>query len=292
MMIPVRPLLLLLALATSCLGADAAALTAKGFKVTEKGGVVTALNGSAKGLTVEDFKAIGAITTLTQLNLDGGEVDDANLKLLAGLTALQSLSFNATSFTDDGCKVFASFPKLKSLALFHPSRSNSAFTGAGLAHLAELPEFESLTLAGANTGDAAMLAIAKLSRLKSLRLWHNLETAEGLKALSGMTALKKLHLGQRLPGRPAKPASLTDATIADLVRMSGLEELSLMEARLSGDALLALKGLPTLKKLTIAQVDIPAADIDKLKAALPTVTLDWKPLTEEQGKMLTDKLKL
>lgn len=287
-----RPLLLLLALATCCLGADTAGLTAKGFKVTEKGGVITGLNGSAKGLTADDFKTIGAITTLTQLNLDGGELDDANLKLLAGLTSLQSVSLNATSFSDDGCKVFAGFPKLRSLALFHPSRSNAAFSGAGLGHLANLPEFESLTLAGANTGDAAMTAIAKLSRLKSLRLWHNLETAEGLKVLSGMTALKKLHLGQRLPGRPAKPPSLTNATLTDLARMSGLEELSLMEARLSGDALLALKDMPNLKKLTIAQVDIPAADIEKLKAALPKVAIDWKPLTEEQGKMLSDKLKL
>lgn len=291
-MTPIRPLLLLLALATCCLGADTAALTAKGFKLTEKNGVVTGLNGSVKGLTADDFKAIGAITTLTQLNLDGGEVDDANLKLLAGLTSLQSMSFNATNFTDDGCKVFAGFPKLKNLALFHPSRSNAAFTGAGLAHLASLPEFESLTLAGANTGDAAMHAIAKLTRLKSLRLWHNLETADGMTALSGMTALKKLHLGQRLPGRPAKPASLTNATLADLAKMTGLEDLSLMEARLSGDALLAVKELPNLKKLTIAQVDIPAADVEKLKAALPKVAIDWKPLTEEQGKMLTDKLKL
>jgi hypothetical protein len=286
------PLLLLLALATCCLGADAAALTAKGFKLTEKNGVITGLNGSAKGLTADDFKAIGAIATLTQLNLDGGEVDDTNLKLLAGLTSLQSMSFNATSFSDDGCAVFAGFPKLRSLALFHPSRSNPAFTGAGLAHLAALPELESLTLAGANVGDPALSAIAKLPRLKSLRLWHNIETADGVKALSGMTALKKLHLGQRLPGRPAKPPSLTSATLTDLARMSGLEELSLMEARLSGSALLTLKELPNLKKLTIAQVDIPAADIEKLKAGLPKVAIDWKPLTEEQAKMLSDKLKL
>jgi hypothetical protein len=287
-----RPLLLLLALSLTCAGADTTALTAKGFKLTEKNGVITGLNGSAKGLTADDFRAIGAITTLTQLNLDGGEVDDANLKLLAPLVALQSLSFNATSFSDDGCKVFAGFPKLKNLALFHPSRSNPAFTGAGLAHLAVLPEFESLTLAGANTGDAAMAAIARLPRLTSLRLWHNLETADGLKALGGMTSLKRLTLGQRLPGRPAKPASFTDATLADLARMTGLEELSLMEARLSGAALLALKDLPNLKKLTVSQVDTPAADIEKLKAALPKVAIDWKPLTDEQAKMLTDKLKL
>lgn len=287
-----RPLLLLLALTTCCLGADAAALTAKGFKVTEKGGVITGLNGSTKGFTADDFKAIASVTSLTQLSLDGGEVNDENLTLLAGLVELQTMSFNSTSFSDDGCKVFAGFTKLKSLALFHPSRSNPAFTGAGLVHLATLPQLESLTLAGANTGDAALVAIAKLPRLTGLRMWHNLETAEGLKALSGMTSLKKLTVGQRLPGRPPKPASLCNASLPDLAKITGLEELSLQEARLSGDALLLLKGLPKLKKLTVSQVDTPAVDIERLKAALSGVTIDWKPLTEEQGKMLTDKLKL
>lgn len=287
-----RPLLLLLALTTCCLGADAAALTAKGFKVTEKGGVITGLNGSTKGFTADDFKAIASVTSLTQLSLDGGEVNDENLTLLTGLTELQSMSFNGTSFSDDGCKVFAGFTKLKSLALFHPSRSNPAFTGAGLAHLATLPQFEGLTLAGANTGDAALVAIAKLPRLTGLRMWHNLETAEGLKALSGMTSLKKLTVGQRLAGRPPKPASLCDASLSDLAKITGLEELSLQEARLSGDALLLLKGLPKLKKLTVSQVDTPAVDIERVKAALSGVTIDWKPLTEEQAKMLTDKMKL
>jgi len=287
-----RPLLLLLALTTCCLGADAAALTAKGFKVTEKGGVITGLTGPTKGFTADDFKTIATVTTLTQLSLDGGEVNDDNLRLLAGLSGLQTMSFNGTSFSDDGCKTFASFTKLRSLALFHPSRSNAAFTGAGLVHLAELPEFENLTLAGANVGDAALAAIAKLPRLTGLRLWHNIETAEGLKALSAMTSLRKLTVGQRLCGRSPKPASLSNASLPALAQIQGLEELTLQEARLSGDALLVLKGLTKLKKLTVSQIDTPAADIEQLKAALPNVTIDWKPLTEEQAKMLTDKLKL
>jgi hypothetical protein len=291
-MTPMRPLLLLLAITTCCLGADAAALTAKGFKVTEKAGVITGLSVPAKGLTVEDFKAIGAITTLTQLGLDGDEVNDDNIKLLAGLTGLQSMSCNGCSFGDDGFRTLAGFTKLKNLALFHHARSNPAFTGAGLAHLASLAEFESLTLAGANVGDAALQAIAKLPHLSGLRLWHNVETADGLKALSGMTSLKKLTVGQRLAGRPAKPASLSDVSLPTLAQIQGLEELSLQEARLSGDALLMLKGLTKLKKLTVSQVDTPAADVEKLKAALPNVAIDWKPLTEEQAKTLTEKMKL
>lgn len=287
-----RSLLLLLVFAACCLGADAAALTAKGFKVTEKGGVITGLSVPGKGVTAEDFKEIATITTLTQLGLEGDVANDDNLKLLAGLTNLQNLSGNGCAFGDDGFRTIAGFTKLKNLALFHHARSNPAFTGEGLAHLAVLPEFESLTLAGANVGDPALKAIAKLPHLSGLRLWHNTETVEGLKALSGMTSLRKLTLGQRLAGRPAKPASLSDASLPSIAKIAGLEELSLQEARLSGDALLTLKDLPTLKKLTVSQVDTPAADVEKLKAALPKVTIDWKPLTEEQAKTLSEKLKL
>ncbi len=287
-----RPYLLLLFCSTCCLGADTATLTARGFKVSEKAGVITGLNGSTKGFTGDDFRAIAAITTLTQLNLDGGEVTDDNLRLLAGLGALQSLSFNSSAFGDDGCRVLAGFPKLRTLALFHPSRSNPAFTGAGLAHLAVLPEFESLTLAGAKVGDPALVAIATLPRLTSLRLWHNTETTDGLKALGSMTSLRKLTVGQRLTGRPPGPPSLCDAALVALTRLPALEELSLQEARLGVDALLALKDLPTLKKLTVSQVDTPAADVARLRAALPRVLIDWKPLTAEQAAVLRDKLKL
>lgn len=291
-MTPVRPLLLLLAL-TVGFAADTAPLKAKGLTISEKAGVVTGVNGDAKTLTTDDYRVIGSLTTLTSLRLNGAKtLDDAAMALLAPLVELRDISLEGSNFTDEGCKHFAAFTKLRSLALFHPSRSNPAFTGAGLAHLSALPEFDGLTLAGANTGDAAMHAIAKLQRLSGLRLWHNLETADGLKALSGMTSLKKLTLGQRLPGRPAKPPSFTNATLADLAKMTGLEELSLMEARLSGEALLTLKGLPKLKKLSVSQVDTPTAEVEKLKMELPKVTIDWKPLTEEQAKMLTEKLKL
>lgn len=288
---PVLILLLLLA-APWCAGGDAAAFTAKGFKVTEKAGVITGLSGSAKGLTADDFRAIAAVATLTQLSLDGAEVDDANLGLLSGLGALQTMSFNATSFSDEGCKAFASLTSLRSLALFHPSRGNPAFTGAGLVHLAGLPKFENLTIAGANTGDAALAAIAKLPRLAGLRMWHNLETADGLKALTGMTSLRRLTVGQRLTGRERKEPSLCDASLATIAQIPGLEELNLQEARLGLGALLTLKGMPALKKLTVSQVDTPSADVERLRAALPMVAIDWKPLTEEQAKMLKDKLKL
>jgi hypothetical protein len=284
----------LLLLAAVCPGADADAWRQRGFTVTEKGGVITGLAGPTKGFTADDFRAIAAITTLTSLNLDGGggALNDDAMRLLGGLADLRELTCNSCDLSDDGFRLVAGFRKLRSLTLFHPSRGRADFTGAGFAPFAELPEFERMTLAGANVGDPALAAIARLPHLRELRLWHNTETADGLRLIAGNATLRKLTVGQRLAGRERKPPSLDDASLAAIAQMPGLEELSLQEARLSGDALLKLKDTPRLKKLTVSQVDTPAADIERVRAALTNVTLDWKPLTDEQAKMLVDKLKL
>jgi hypothetical protein len=286
--------LLGLLLGARCPAGDADAWRARGFTVTEKGGAITGLSGPTKGFGADDFRALAAVATLTSLSLDGagGALTDDAMRQLAGLGGLRELSFNSCSLSDDGLRLLAGLHGLRSLSLFHPSRGRADFTGAGLAALAELPEFERLTLAGSTAGDAALAAIATLPHLRELRLWHNTETAAGLAKLAGLASLRKLTLGQRLAGKERPPASLGDAALTALARLPALEELSLSDARLGLDALLTLKDLSKLKKLTVAQVDTPAADVERLRAALPGVAIDWKPLTPEQAQALVDKLKL
>ena len=63
------------------------------------------------------------------------------------------------------------------------------------------------------------------------------------------------------------------------------------QARYTADALARLKALPNLKRLGLNQIDIPAADVAKLKTALPNVTVDWKPLSDEDRAKLDKFLK-
>ena len=63
------------------------------------------------------------------------------------------------------------------------------------------------------------------------------------------------------------------------------------EARLSLAALQRLKELPRLKKLELRRIDISAADIEMLRAALPSVSIDWKPLTDDERAKLEAFLK-
>jgi hypothetical protein len=52
-----------------------------------------------------------------------------------------------------------------------------------------------------------------------------------------------------------------------------------------------LKELPNLKKLELRRIDISQSDVDKLKAELPRVAIDWKPLTAEDREKLDAFLK-
>ena len=64
----------------------------------------------------------------------------------------------------------ARLKNLKNLKFFHPGK---AFSGAGLAHLAGMPNLERLTVAGSLAfNDDGMAAVAQLTGLKEFRTWH------------------------------------------------------------------------------------------------------------------------
>jgi hypothetical protein len=207
---------------------------------------------------------------------------DATAVHLAGLAELESLQTNRSEMTDDGMKALLPLKKLKVLKLFHPGK---AFTGTGLAHLAELPDLERVTVAGSlQFGDEGMAAVAKLTRLKEFRTWHAGQTIEGVKKLRELKNLKQLTLGQRLAYKP--PTTVSDETMAVLAELTTLESLQLEEARLSFDALKQLKSLPALKSLLLQGIDLPESDVDRLRAELPKVDVKATKPTEAYQKRI------
>jgi hypothetical protein len=267
------------------IGDDAAlakVLRDKGAIVTETNGVATTVNAAdCSKWAEEDFGKVGQLTHLKSLSLGAG-LGDAALALLTGLTELEYFSTNLSTITDEGVKSFAPLKKLKILKFFHPSK---AFTGAGLAQLAELPNLERLTVAGSLAfGDEGMAAVGKLTNLKEVRTWHAGQTLEGIKELRSLKNLKSLTLGQRLAYKP--PTSLSDETIPILAEIKSLESLQLEEARLKFDALVQLKQLPELKKLNLEGIDIPETDIERLRKELPKVEVKWSRPNETYTKRI------
>jgi len=278
----------------SCLAAPSAeALNKLGAKITESGGVITQVQVKCDAFTEADFRTLGECSTIKKLTISGKTITDATLPLLAGLTELEELSTDGIQLTDEGYRHFAAFKKLRSLALFHPAFRSKEFTGSGLAHLKKLPNLERLTFAGSTAGDAAMTAIGEITQLKVFSTWHTAQTQAGNAHLLKLTNLTSLRMGQRLPSGKDSPISFDESTFATIAQMKSLEALELFEARLTAKIIPQLKALPKLTKLKIHTTEISAADVEAIKAALPTVTVDWKPITaEEQEATLVKKLRL
>lgn len=274
--------------------ADVAALQKLGAKVTETAGVVTQVQVKCDAFTEADFRLLGSFTTIKNLTLSGKTITDDTLALLTGLTELEMLSTDGIQLTDAGYKHFAAFQKLKSLAFFHPAFRSKDFTGSGLVSLKALPKLERLTFAGSTAGDVAMASIGQLTQLKEFRTWHTAQTQAGNAPLVKLTNLTALRIGQRLPewGKDSS-ASFDESTLAVISQIKTLESLELTEAKLSARIIPQLQALPKLAKLKIETVDISAADVEAIKAALPNCKVDYKPMSDaEKAEMLVKKLRL
>ncbi|MBL8792498.1 MAG: hypothetical protein JNM56_01195 [Planctomycetia bacterium] len=280
------PLSAALLLATAFARADEAEIARllkdKGLTVSETKGVVTGVAAKEAGkLTDADFQMIGQLAHLKTLDLNDG-LTDARLAMLTGLGALEYLQTNRAQLTDDGCKPLAKLQSLRTVKFFHPGKE---FSGAGLVHLADLPHLQQLTVAGSLAfNDDGLAAVAQLTRLQDFRTWHAGGTDEGVKKLKDLPNLKGLNLGQRLTYKA--PASPTDETLALLVELKSLETLQLSEARLTLSALQKLKQLPALKKLILDGIELPPADLERLKAELPRVTVEWSAPNDAYRKRI------
>lgn len=271
-------------------------LAALGGQVQQAGGSITQLSfKDCSKLGRTEFELISSVTTVKRLTLYGSckGLNDDTLPLLKKLTNLEELSTDGIQVTDAGLKPLGEMPSLQRMSFFHPSWGSKEFIGAGVAHFASLPKLERLTIAGSPFNDDGMAAVAKLTQLKAFHTWHTFQTEAGNKHLLALTNLKSLRLGQRLrkyDGKPSPP-SLSDETFDVIAQLKTLETLELDEARLSRAALAKLKAIPTLKKITLERIDIAAVDVEGLKEDLPGVTIEFKPMTDEQRVALEKMLK-
>jgi hypothetical protein len=293
-----RPLLLLTAFLTVTAlspAADVEALKKLGAKVTEKDGVVTQVQVTCDAFTEADYRTLGEFKTIKNLSVSRAKtLTDDMLAVLSGLTELEDFSTEGVQLTDDGFKHFSAFQKLRSLKFFHPSLRSEKFTGSGFIHLKALPKLERLTLVGTTAGDAALEAIGQLPNLKEFRTWHTAQTQAANAHLAKLTNLTSLRIGQRLPSFVKDPAPSFDESTMDVIaQIKSLESLELAEARLSAKIIPQLKALPKLKRLKFETVDISSADVDAVKAALPSVKVEWQPLSDaEKEDALAKKLKI
>jgi len=280
-------MLAILAMAALAVLADdaaaAALLTRAGGKVkSDAAGVATEVYfKDSSALTQEHYRAIGGLTKLRALTLyNQCSLTDETLALLSSLESLEGLEIDGAKITDAGLKAFSPLKNLRKCTFYHVL-GKEKFTGAGVAHLAELPRFESFGCGGSSFNDEGLAACAKLPHLRELRIWHTMATDAGVAKLTGMTSLKIVKLGPQFTPR------ITDASVVNLSKIKSLETVSVMETRLSWEKSLSkLKDLPALKLLELQQDEISEADLARLRAELPGVKIDYKAPTDEQKESL------
>ena len=136
--------------------------------------------------------------------------------------------------------------------------------------------------------------MSQITQLREFHTWHTGQTQAGNVFLTKLPNLQVLRIGQRLPHRGGDNAPSLDATtIPTLAKISSLESLEIFEIRLTPAALEPLKALPKLKKLSIHTSDLAEADVEKIRALLPGVTITFKALPEaDREATLVKKLKL
>ncbi len=240
-------------------------------------------------LTEEQWKAIEGLG-IRLISTGGKGIDDAAIERLAKLDP-EGLVLDGSGITDDGCKHLAAMKSLRKLSVGHIIKKE--FTGVGLAALKDLPKLENFSFGGSGTRESAMNAIGELTQLKEFSSWHTQNGDPLNPYLLKLIHLETLTIGNSLKRWDGKPRQLclTEASLPTLAQMTSLQSLTLMQARLSYPALVQLKALPNLKKLKLDNVDLPAEDIEKLRAEMPGVTITGKALTDDERKKLDEFLK-
>ncbi len=201
------------------------------------------------------FAHLGELTTLESLNVIATKLGDDGIAPLGKLTNLKSLRFtNNGKLSDAGLEKLAG---LKNLEIF--SFVGTAMKGHAFAKFEGWTRLTRCSFRGSSIDDEGLRHICeRFPNLESLVLAHAKFTDVGAAHLARMTKLKGLELGTH------------NATAAALQNISALplEYLQLGEGFTAPAAIQAIRGIKTLKRLTLTDCKLTADDDLKTVAAM------------------------
>ena len=168
------------------------------------------------------------------LSIALSEVSERGLAKLTNLD-LHSLNLDMVKLTDEAGKSIAKFDNLEYLTL-----NNTEFGDRGLSYLRN-PKLSDLKLDFCkNVTDRGLeIIVGKWPELKSLDVSETSTTAVGMAKLAKLRSLKYLN---------ANSCAIPDSLVGAL-RRSGLEEISMINAKISNSSLEKLLEIPTLEKI-------------------------------------------
>lgn len=168
---------------------------------------------------------LGKLTNLKTLRFtNNGKLTDAGMEHFAGLKNLEAFSFVGTQITGKAYAKFEGFTKLIKV-----SHRGSSINDEGLAELcAHLPNLESISLAHAKFTDAGAVHLAKLTKLKGLEIGTSEATPQALTHLAKLPLLESLQLGEGFDSIECIPlikgiATLRRLTLTNATKLTDAE---------------------------------------------------------------------
>ena len=196
---------------------------------------------------------LGKLTNLKTLRFtNNGKLTDAGMEHLAGLKNLETFSFVGTAITG---RAYAKCKDWKHV--IKVSHRGSSIDDEGLQQLCDhLPNLESISLAHAKFTDAGAPHLAKLTKLKGLELGTSKATPQTLTHIAKLP-LESLQLGEGFASIECIPLIKGLAT---------LRRLTLTDAKALTDAdLKVVASLTQLDHLELGKVPLPGERLAVLK---------------------------
>ena len=184
------------------------------------------------------FEHLSHITTLESLNVISTKANDEWIVPLGKLTNLKTLRFtNNGKLTDVGMATFAG---LKNLETF--SFVGTAITGKAYAQCADWTKVIKVSHRGSSINDEGLKELCDhLPNLESISLAHAKFTDAGAGHLAKLTKLKGFEIGT---------ANATPQALVHIAKLP-LESLQLGEGFESAESIPMIKGIATLRRLTL-----------------------------------------
>ena len=211
------------------------------------------LNVIATKLGDDGIAPIGKLTNLKSLRFtNNGKLSDAGLEKLAGLKNLEAFSFVGTAMKGHAFAKFEGWTRLTRCSF-----RGSSIDDEGLRLICErFPTLESLVLAHAKFTDAGAVALAKMSKLKGLEVGTHNATAAALQHITALP-LEYLQLGEGFTA---------PAAIQTIKGIKTLKRLTLTDCKLiSDDELKTVAAMKQLENLELSNIPLPETRVPLLK---------------------------
>jgi len=220
------------------------------------------------------------MVSLKELHLNGTGIGDAGLKQLTKLVNLEVLNLTNTKATDVGLQSLRQLQSLRKLSIRGTSITISGVVGLYTVEqrrglLAALDALDAVTrnergeaigidVGGTEFGDREIAHLTQLPTLKQLHLSSSLITDAGMVHLAKLGGLETLDLAK---------CDIGDAGLSHISGLEHLQSLNLYGTKTTTAGIEHLMGLTRLKTLYITDLKLSAAAVDRLKQAIPGLTV-------------------